>query len=52
MPNSPVHVLDATQTARVLGIRGDVRLGVAIGHDDIEVTIDAANKGEIGRAHV
>ena len=44
LPNSPVFVLDGDETARVLGTGGNVRLGVADGHEDIEVRAPADSK--------
>jgi hypothetical protein len=44
LPNSPVLVLDGDETARVLGIAGNVRLGVADGHEDIVVRAPADSK--------
>ncbi|GAK61109.1 hypothetical protein U27_01007 [Candidatus Vecturithrix granuli] len=44
LPNSPVFVLDASQTAEALGIGGNITLGLAIGHDDIEVQIPSDKK--------
>jgi DNA helicase HerA-like ATPase len=33
LPHSPVYLLDAAETARVLRAEGDIRLGLAAGHD-------------------
>jgi uncharacterized protein len=44
LPNSPVFVLDGAETARILGVGGNVRLGVADGHEDIEVRAPADSK--------
>jgi uncharacterized protein len=44
LPNSPVFVLDSPETADVLGTGGNVRLGVADGHEDIEVCAPADSK--------
>lgn len=44
LPNSPVFVLDGPETAHVLGTGGNVRLGVADGHEDIEVCAPADSK--------
>jgi hypothetical protein len=38
-PNSPVFVLDATETARVLRVGGESRLGVVVGQEEIVVAI-------------
>ncbi len=42
LPNSPVFPLSSAETATVLRTAGDVRLGVAESHDDIEVRIPIA----------
>lgn len=44
LPNSPVFVLDGPETAHVLGTGGNVSLGVADGHEDIEVRAPANSK--------
>ncbi len=44
LPNSPVFVLDKEETARVLNVQGNVSLGKAIGHDNVEVKIPADKK--------
>ena len=42
LPNSPVFPLDADETARILQTDGEVRLGVAESHDEIEVKVPLA----------
>jgi DNA helicase HerA-like ATPase len=37
LPNSPVFVLDDKEAARVLKCGGDVRLGLAVGHESVAV---------------
>lgn len=49
LPNSPVFVLDGPETARVLGVGGNVKLGVADGHEDIEVRAPADSKAVFPR---
>lgn len=49
LPNSPVFVLDEEETARVLGTGGNVRLGLADGHEDIEVRAPADSKAVFPR---
>lgn len=49
LPNSPVFPLDSAETARVLGTGGAVRLGVAVGHTDIEVAVPADAKAVFPR---
>src|SRR5581483_4016412 len=44
LPNSPVFPLSSEETARVLGTRGSVRLGAAVGHDDIVVAVPSDAK--------
>ena len=44
LPNSPVFVLSKEETAKVLNVQGNVTLGKAIGHDNIDVKIPANNK--------
>jgi DNA helicase HerA-like ATPase len=48
-PNSPVFPLDAEQTARVLQIQGDLRLGLAEGFEDLAVHVPATKKGVFPR---
>ncbi len=49
LPNSPVFVLDALQTAKALGIGGNITFGLAIGHDDIEIQIPSDKKSVFAR---
>lgn len=44
LPNSPVFVLGKEETAKVLNVEGNISLGRAIGHDNIEVKIPADKK--------
>lgn len=44
LPNSPVFVLGKEETAKVLNVDGNIRLGLAIGHDSIEVKIPTDTK--------
>jgi hypothetical protein len=48
-PNSPVFPLDAEQTALVLQIHGDLRLGLAEGFEDLGVHVPAKSKGVFPR---
>jgi DNA helicase HerA-like ATPase len=43
-PNSPVFVLDDEETAEVLLIQGDLRLGLAAGFEDLSVKIPSGSK--------
>jgi hypothetical protein len=51
LPNSPVFVLSKDQTAEALKVNPDpgITLGMAIGHDDIEVKIPSNKKTVIPR---
>jgi len=49
LPNSPVFVLTANETADVLKTGGDVRLGVADGQEDIEVAVPSTSKSVFPR---
>ncbi|GAB4330267.1 MAG: hypothetical protein Kow0010_15140 [Dehalococcoidia bacterium] len=49
LPNSPVFALTSDETAGVLRTGGDVRLGVADGQEDIEVTVPSASKSVLPR---
>ena len=49
LPNSPVFPLTAAETAAVLKAGGDVRLGLAVGHDDVAVAIDSRRKDVLPR---
>ena len=44
-PNSPVFTLDRDETAKVLSIQGNLRLGLANGFDDLGVCVPANSKG-------
>jgi len=44
LPNSPVFVLDDAEAAKVLKCGGDVRLGLAVGHQSVEVGAPAKSK--------
>ncbi|MEO1617599.1 MAG: DUF87 domain-containing protein [Planctomycetota bacterium] len=48
-PNSPVFALDADDTKKTLGIKGDFRLGLADGFEDLDVTIDGKSKAVFPR---
>lgn len=51
LPNSPVFVLSSEETAKALKVDPDpgIRLGMAIGHDNIEVKIPSNKKTVIPR---
>ncbi len=39
LPNSPVFLLSGEETARVLRLQGDIKLGLADNHEDVEVRV-------------
>jgi hypothetical protein len=49
LPNSPVFVLDESETVDVLRVRGDIRLGLAVGHTKVPVAIPSASKSVLPR---
>jgi DNA helicase HerA-like ATPase len=49
LPNSPVFVLDDAEAAKVLKCGGDVRLGLAVGHQGVEVGAPAKSKSVFPR---
>lgn len=48
-PNSPVFPLDAADTARVLKVGGNARLGIVVGQEDIIVSIPTDKKSVLPR---
>jgi DNA helicase HerA-like ATPase len=48
-PNSPVFPLDAQETAQVLKVGGDARLGLVVGQEDIVVGIPTDKKSVLPR---
>jgi uncharacterized protein len=48
-PNSPVFPLDADETARVLKVGGDARLGLVVGQEEIVVGIPTDKKSVLPR---
>jgi len=49
LPNSPVFVLDSGQTEAVLKLNGDINLGLAIGHENLPVSIPSNRKSVLPR---
>lgn len=49
LPNSPVFVLGPTEMAAALQIAGDVRLGLAVGHENVAVAIPSRSKAVLPR---
>jgi hypothetical protein len=41
LPNSPVFVLTSEETAKVLRLGGEIRIGIADSHEDVEVRVPA-----------
>jgi uncharacterized protein len=48
-PNSPVHRIPDNEMAGILNLTGDVRLGLAYGHDSVEVCIPSKEKSVLPR---
>ncbi len=44
LPNSPVHMLDEDEASKVLGTKGDIRLGLAANYMGLEVRIPSDRK--------
>jgi DNA helicase HerA-like ATPase len=49
LPNSPVLPLDAAESARMLHAGGDVRLGLAVGFDGVEIGLPSDSKAVLPR---
>ncbi len=49
LPSSPVFLLNADETRDLLRCDGDMMLGLALGHDDLEVGIPAGRKSVLPR---
>jgi len=49
MPSSPVFLLDAEETRELLNCDGDIALGLASGHDELEVGIPSDRKSVLPR---
>ncbi|MER3438958.1 MAG: DUF853 domain-containing protein [Chloroflexota bacterium] len=49
LPNSPVYLLDEDETAVSLGVDGDIRLGLAVGHEQVVVGIPSDRKSVLPR---
>jgi uncharacterized protein len=48
-PNSPVHPVPDAEMAGILNLTGDLRLGLAYGHDSVEVRIPSKEKSVLPR---
>jgi len=53
-PNSAVHVVPDNDVADILNIDGDMRLGLLVGHDDVQLRVDSKKKSILPRhtAHI
>lgn len=49
LPNSPVFVLDAGESVELLRLGGDIRLGVAVGDEDMTVDVSGDRKSVLPR---
>jgi uncharacterized protein len=49
LPNSPVFSLGLEETAAILKVAGDIRLGLAIGYEDLAVSIPSESKAALPR---
>lgn len=49
LPNSVVFPLSSAETKRVLRTGGNVRVGLAVGHEDVDVAFDSARKDGLPR---
>ena len=49
MPSSPVFLLDAEETRELLNCDGDIALGLASGHDELEVGVPSERKSVLPR---
>lgn len=49
LPNSPVFVLDDSESAAVLRSEGDIRLGMVVGYDEVPVGIPSTLKSVLPR---
>ena len=49
LPNSPVFALTEAETGAVLRVGGDIRLGLAVGHDSVPVGVPSAQKSVLPR---
>ncbi|QSQ28045.1 ATP-binding protein [Pyxidicoccus parkwayensis] len=48
-PQSPVFVLDEEESRRVLGVGGDLSLGVVVGYENMEARLNARDKAILPR---
>jgi len=48
-PKSPVYVLGDDESAKVLGVLGDLRLGLVVGYENMEAKIESQDKAVLPR---
>lgn len=48
-PNSPTWVVPDNEMTDILGLHGDMRLGLAEGHDNVEIKVPSDKKSVLGR---
>jgi len=48
-PNSPVHVLNTEETAHALNLKGNLRIGLVVGHENLPVYVPTNEKGVLPR---
>ena len=49
LPNSPVFILDSSETASTLRLNGDITLGVPVGYERIDAAIPSGKKAVLPR---
>jgi uncharacterized protein len=49
LPNSPVFVIDETETSKMLGLDGDIEVGFAVGFKDLKVSFPSTKKSVLPR---
>jgi DNA helicase HerA-like ATPase len=52
LPNSPVFTLSPAETAAVIRATGEIRLGLAVGHEDATIAVPARSKAVLPRHEV
>lgn len=52
LPNSPVFALNPEETAAIIHAVGEVRLGLAVGHEDVPIEVPARRKSVLPRHEV
>lgn len=49
LPNSPVFLVEESETRRMLGLEGDINLGLAVGFEEMQVQIPSDRKAVLPR---